>query len=191
MKTWLISRLLFGTLLFAVACGGSSGDGTLDVRRNLPDLVRSADEIVVGTILSAAGTRNLSRNPRDLTQDDPNHLVIGQDYAVQIETVLKGVPAQTLTVSLSKLHGASTPWHTQDNEFVPLVVGGRYVLFLQRALGFPGSVYGVGVEPGAFRLTDRARVESRWVGASASFPETSANEFISQVRILSGPSTTQ
>ena len=187
MTSRLIFPLLFSTLLFTVTCGGSSGDGALDVRRNLPDLVRSADEIVVGTVLSASGTRNLSRNPRDLTQDDPNHPVIGQDYAVQIETVLKGVAAQTLVVSLSKLHGASNPLHTQDKEFVPLVVGGRYMLFLQRAVGFPGSVYAVGVEPGAFRLTDRARVESRWVEASASFPETSAAEFISQVQILSRP----
>lgn len=185
MKPRRIALILLGALLLTAACGRSGGEGAMDVRRSIPDLVQSADAIVIGTVLSAGGNRNLSRNPRDLTQDDPNHPVIGQDYTVQIESVLKGAPAQTLTVSLSKLHGASNPLHTQDNDFVPLVVGARYVLFLQRLIGFPGLVYGVGVEPGAFRLTDRARVSSRWVGALASFPESSVADFISQVQIAS------
>lgn len=187
MKRRLRSWFLVGSLLLTVTCSGSSGSA-LDVRRNLPDLVRSADLIIVGSVVNAGGTRNLARNPRDLTQEDPNTLVLGQDYAVQVEAVLKGRPMESLVVSLSKLHGASTPPHTQDDGFVPLLVGGRYVLFLQRAIGFSGSVYGVGIEPGAFRLADRARVESRWAGASASFPDTSAADFMSQVRLLSAPS---
>jgi hypothetical protein len=105
--------------------------------------------------------------------------------------VLKGAPVQTLTVSLSKLHGTTTPLRAQDDDYVPLTVGARYVLFLRRLAGFPGSVYGISVEPGAFRLTDLARAESRWTGASAAFPESSAAEFIAQVQALSGSSATR
>jgi hypothetical protein len=114
-----------------------SSAGTIAVAgRDLPELVRMSDVVVIGTVVSQGGTRVISRDPRDITREDPNYAGIGQDYAFAVESAIKGQPSGTITVTISSSSRVKRGpfWYEFKSESVPPRVGVRYALCLRAGL---------------------------------------------------------
>jgi hypothetical protein len=162
----------------ASSCVGG-GAGSIATARSLPELVSQSDVIILGVVRSQAGTRNLARD-LDRTRESSTLVVEGQDYAVQVEDVLKGFVGDMVIVSLAKSHGVRDKAIRQDEDFRPFSIGGRYVLFLGR---IPGTdAYGQIPEPFQFRVAADVRPESKWAEAERFFPARPLVQFLTEIR---------
>lgn len=177
---------LSALLLLAAACTITrTSGGTPITRSTLGGLAAASDLIVVGAIRAEAGTRNLARDPKDLSREDPTMVGLGQDYVIEVESTIKGEATPTIVVSLARWHGPRGQAPREDSDFIPLEKGTRYVLFLQRSRAFAG-IYVPAPEPFRFKLTDQARAESFWPDAQQHFPPTDVSAFIGSVRAAAG-----
>jgi hypothetical protein len=161
-----------------------SSAGTLAIGgRDLTELVRASDVVIIGTVLSEGGTRVTSRDPNDLTREDPNSVSIAQDYAFAVESWIKGEATGTITVAIgSSSRVRSGPfWYEFKNTRVPPRVGVRYALFLRR-LPWDASVSVLAFEPSQFELGAMAVVRSIWLDAKMFFPDRPVPEFIQALR---------
>ena len=175
--------LIGGTIAREVLAPRSSA-GTIAVAgRDLPELVRMSDVVVIGTAVSQGGTRVISRDPNDITREDPNYAAIGQDYAFAVESAIKGHPSGTITVTISSSSRVKRGpfWYEFKSESVPPRVGVRYALFLRR-LPWDASVYALAFEPSQFELGTMAVVRSRWLDAKTYFPDRPVADFIKALR---------
>jgi hypothetical protein len=175
--------LIAGTVAREVLAPRSSA-GTIAVAgRDLPELVRASDVVVIGTVVSQGGTRVTSRDPRDITREDPNFVSVAQDYTFAVESSIKGDVAGTITVAI---HSSSRVkrdpfWYEYKSEQVPPRVGSRYALFLRR-LPWDASVYVLPGEPSQFELGTMAVVRSIWHDAKTYFPDRPVAEFLKDLR---------
>jgi hypothetical protein len=161
-----------------------SSAGTLAIAgRDLPELVRASEVVVVGTVVSQGGTRVTSRDPNDITREDPNFVGIAQDYAFAVESSIKGNVTGTITVTISSLSRVRRDpfWYEFKSERVPPQVGSRYALFLRR-LTWDASVYVLSFEPSQFELGTTAVVHSSWPDAKTYFPDRPVAEFLKALR---------
>ena len=151
--------------------------------RDLPELVRMSDVVVIGTVVSQGGTRVISRDPNDITREDPNYSVIGQDYAFAVESAIKGQSSGTITVTISSSSRVKRGpfWYEFKSESVPPRVGVRYALFLRR-LPWDASVYALAFEPSQFELGELAVVRTIWPDAKTYFPDRPVAEFVKALR---------
>lgn len=156
----------------------------LVTRSSIPDLVTASDVILVGVVKGESGIRNMARNSNDPRQEDPIHRVIGQDYLIQVEQVIKGAAPERTVLTIAKAHGdvrATTP----DADFIPLQTGQRYLLFLRHQIdGTPGFV--PAPEPFRFVLNTSAVAESRWPLAPQFFPARPSARFLNEVAAAAG-----
>jgi len=148
--------------------------------RSLSELVRASDVVLVGVIEKESGTRNLARNPRNLAQEDPNIVVIGQDYVVDVIEVLKGSAIPHSTITVSRGRGMTARGVKDDESWLPLVVGEQYVLFL-RPLPYEPSVLALAIEPSRFRVAAQVTPESPWEQASSYFPSKDRDRFFAEL----------
>lgn len=180
--------VLPAVLLMIASCAQSvRGGGSLAVGQTIRELTAASDLIVVGTVGQPASTRNLARLAADTTQEAKDILVLGQDYGVRVEAVLKGAAASgsQIVVSLAKWHGVPGQAIGTDDGFVPFKVGARYVLFL-RPLRDGTTAYGQGLEPFRFRIDGTAaRPESIWRDASKRFPDQAPDSLFAEIRAAS------
>lgn len=151
--------------------------------RDLPELVRASEVVVIGTVVSAGGTRVTSRHPYDLTREDPNYVGIAQDYAFAVESSIKGEVTGTVTVAIHSLSRVKRDpfWYEYKSERIPPRVGSRYALFLRR-LPWDASVYVVAFEPSQFELGTMAVVRSIWRDAQTYFPDRPVPDFLQALR---------
>lgn len=159
--------------------------GNLAVARDVTALVRMSDVIVAGTVTAVGGTRNVARDPKDPTREDPNMTAIAQDYTLVVDTVIKGNVGSTITVTSAKSTAVRKGPLTaeRNNEmFIPLKVGTRYLLLL-RSVGWTSGVYAASFEPHHFELGAGATVRSNWSEASSLFPPISTQAFIAALRV--------
>ena len=151
--------------------------------RDLHQLVRRSEVVAIGTVLSAEGTRVISRDPSDLTREDPNYVAIAQDYAFAVEAAIKGEVSGTITVTIgtsSRVKNAPFWSEVQHQRVLPRV-GSRYALFL-RTLPWDASVYVLSFEPSQFELASTAIVRSMWRDASTYFPDRPVPELLRALR---------
>lgn len=151
--------------------------------RDLPELVRASEVVVIGTVLSKGGTRVVSRDPNDLTREDPNYVSIAQDYAFAVESSIKGDVRGTITVTISSSSRVRRDpfWYEYKSERLPPEVGSRYALFLRR-LAWDASVYALSFEPSQFELGSMAVVQTIWRDAKTYFPDRPVDEFLRALR---------
>jgi hypothetical protein len=175
--------LIVGTVAREVLAPRSSSGSLHIAGRDIPELVRASDVVVIGTVVSQGGTRVTSRDPNDITREDPNFVSIAQDYAFAVESSIKGDVTGTITVAI---HSSSRVkrdpfWYEYKSEQVPPRVGSRYALFLRR-LPWDASVYVLAGEPSQFELGPMAVVQSIWLDAKTYFPDRPVPDFIKAVR---------
>lgn len=182
----VVSLAITGSVVFGSLQRSSfaARGGSLVVAQDIPSMVRMSEVIVVGTVLGPGGTRNLARDPRDLSREDPNLTVTGQDFVVAVEMAIKGSVAQTITVTSAKSSvvrkGLLVGEHEYQN-FIPLTTGTRYALMLKTVHGAPG-VYATALEPSRFELGAGATVRSNWNEAKTLFPVMSTDAFINALK---------
>jgi hypothetical protein len=184
LATAAVVLAVIGGIVVREVLAPRSSAGTLAIGgRDLPELVRASDVVVIGTVMSAGGTRVVSRDPKDPTREDPNYVSVAQDYAFAVESSIKGDAAGTITVAIgSSSHVKRDPfWYEFKNERVPPRVGVRYALFLRR-LAWDASVYVLSFEPSQFELGTTAVVRSMWREAKTYFPDRPVPEFLDALR---------
>ena len=152
--------------------------------RSLDELVERSDVVLVGTVEREAGTRNLARDPKDLTREDPTYRVLGQDYLVAVQSRVKGNPPIQVTITVARSRGTQATGIRDDPDFIPLRSGQLYVLFLRR-LPYEPSVLALAIEPSRFRVEDKVVVESPWTEAQTYFPAEGRDTFLSRLRSVS------
>jgi hypothetical protein len=175
--------LVGGTVAREVLAPRSSAGSLAIGGRDLPGLVRASEVVVIGTVVSQGGTRVTSRDPNDITREDPNFVGIAQDYAFAVESSIKGNVTGTITVTISSLSRLRRDpfWYEFKSERVPPQVGSRYALFLRR-LTLDASVYVLSFEPSQFELGTTAVVHSSWPDAKTYFPDRPVAEFLKALR---------
>lgn len=179
-----VALVLIGGIVAREVLAPRSSAGTLAVAgRDLPEVVRASEVVVIGTVLSQGGTRVISRDPNDITREDPNYVAIAQDYAFAVESSIKGDVTGTITVTISSSSRVKRDpfWYEYKSERVPPRVGSRYALFLRR-LPWDASVYVLSFEPSQFELTTMAVVRSIWGDAKTYFPDRPVPEFLEALR---------
>jgi len=179
-----VALVLAGGAIAREVLAPRSAAGTLAVAgRDVPELMRASEVVVVGTVLSQGGTRVISRDPRDITREDPNFVVIAQDYAFAVESSIKGNVTGTITVTISSSSRVKRDpfWYEVKSEHVPPQVGARYALFLRR-LPWDASVYVLSFQPSQFELGTTAVVRSIWPDAKMYFPDRPVSEFLQALR---------
>jgi hypothetical protein len=175
--------LIAGTVAREVLAPRSSA-GTISVAgRDLPELVRMSDVVVIGTVMSKGGTRVTSRDPNDITREDPNFVGIAQDYTFAVESSIKGDVTGTITVTISSSSRVRRDpfWYEFKSERIPPVIGARYALFLRR-LTLDPSVYVLEFEPSQFELGTVAVVRTIWTDAKTFFPDRPVADFVKALR---------
>lgn len=180
----IVTAAFVGAGVARQALAPRSSAGSLAIGgRDLPELVRASDVVVIGTVLSEGGTRVTSRDPNDLTREDPNFVSIAQDYAFAVDSVIKGDVSGTIIVAIgSSSRVKNGPfWYEFENPRVPPRVGTRYALFL-RQLPWDASVYVLAFEPSQFELGTTATVRSIWRDATTYFPDRPVPEFLEALR---------
>lgn len=182
MAAVVVLILIGGTVARELLAPSSAGTMALG-GRDLPELVRASEVVVIGTVLSKGGTRVTSRDPNDLTREDPNYVSIAQDYAFAVESSIKGDVTGTITVAISSSsHVRRDPfWYEYKSDRLPPAVGSRYALFLRR-LPWDASVYVLSFEPSQFELGSMAVVQTRWQDAKTYFPDRPVPEFLQALR---------
>lgn len=182
--------VLAAAIVVLAACGarpGTSSETTFVLadefatRSTVADLARTSDAVIIGTVRSEAGTRNMARNPDDRLKEDSFYVVLGQDYVIDVEEAIKGDAAGAITLTVARAHGNVENGVFPDADFVPLRTGQRYLLFLVTQVdGTQGFV--PAPEPFRFALGATAIPESRWSDARAVFPARGVAQFIQEVR---------
>src|SRR5689334_2935578 len=66
--------------------------------QSIEQLVIQSKVIVIGSMTGLAETVNMARNVNDITQPDPNILIVGQIYDISAKRYLKGSGASTIDV---------------------------------------------------------------------------------------------
>jgi hypothetical protein len=175
--------LIGGTLAREVLAPRSSAGSLAIGGRDLPELVRASEVVVIGTVLSQGATRVTSRDPNDLTREDPNFVGIAQDYAFAVESSIKGDVTGTITVTISSSSRVRRDpfWYEFKSERLPPAVGSRYALFLRR-LPWDASVYVLSFEPSQFELGSMAVVHTIWTDAKTYFPDRPVADFVKALR---------
>lgn len=178
--------LLVVALLLAVGCTSQPvrGSGSLAIGADLRAISAASDVIVVGTVVEARGTRNLARLVSDPAKEASDIVVLGQDFTVRTDEVLKGSiePSKQIVVSLARWHGVPGQTAGTDPGYVPFTLGARYVLFL-KAINDGTGAYGQSLEPFRFVIDQgSARPESRWDGAEGRFPSRPSATFLADIR---------
>ena len=171
--------VLIALVMTACLSTSGTGDGAFVGRHSIEELIADSDVVVVGFVSAMGGTRNLARAADDRTKESRSQVVLGQDYVVSVERVLKGPAMTQLVMSLAKAYGFTGGPLSADPDYSAPVVQGRYLLFLQQ---IPGTAaFAQTPEPFRFRLTDVARPESKWRDAGRFFPPRPTNDFIDTV----------
>ena len=175
--------LVVGVVAREVLAPRSSAGSLAIAGRDLPELVRASEVVVIGTVVSQGGTRVISRAPYDITREDPNYVAIAQDYSFAVESSIKGDITGTITVTISSSSRVKRDpfWYEFKSDRVPPVVGSRYALFLRR-LPWDASVYVLSFEPSQFELGTTAVVRSIWRDAKTYFPDRPVAEFLQALR---------
>lgn len=177
-----IGSLFLAAVVLTSACARSASEDLIFVAgHDLRGIARASDAIVVGVVLGEGGTRDLARDPRDITREHPTLAILGQDYRVAVETSLKGNVGTDLTVTVARFYRDRGSEQKPAEHFIPLKVGARYLLFAQELRHAPG-VYSIAFEPSRFSLGATAVVQSPWTDAPKFFPESEAGAFVRQVR---------
>lgn len=180
-----IASLLMASLLLSAGClQQGRGDGSLAVGRDLGELASSSDVILMGTVDGAQGTRNLARLVSDPAKEAPDVIVLGQDFSIRLDDVIKGnvQTGSEIVVSVARWHGVRGQREGTDQNYVPLRIGSQYVLFLRSLLDGSGA-YGQALEPFRFVVTDgTARVESKWSDAPKYFPSRPIATLVADIR---------
>jgi len=167
---------------FVIAACSPTSEGVVTVGgRDLDSLVAASDLVVIGSVVREAGTRNLVRDPYDVLNEHSTLVGVAQDYEIRIEKVAKGTVGDSrVVVTNSRSMGRRGGEQVQHKRFLPLTVGGRYVLFAKRLAHAP-TVYALAFEPSVFELGRTATVRSTWAEASVDFPPRPAEVFVTDV----------
>lgn len=191
---------MVGSLLLAImlqACAGVAPGTTqpsqayteadeVVARATIVDLAKASAVIAIGRVGGETGTRNMARDPRDASKEDVFYVVLGRDYTLNVERVLKGEAPATITLTIAAAHGDKKAGAVPDRDFVPPTPGQRYLLFLNPQIdGTNGFV--PAPEPFRFRLDSLAAPESRWAGALSAFPARPVQQLINEVEAASRP----
>lgn len=158
----------------------AGGAGTTLVAQDLRTLAASAELVVIGTVRSGGGTRNIARDPSDRTKSSSAYTVEAQDFTLEVEETVRGTAASAVVVSLVKARGPSGWPLTAVEGYEPFKIGGRYLLFLVRIPGT--SAFGQTPEPFRFELTSSARAVTLNAEVQRRFPARPTNEFLNEVR---------
>jgi hypothetical protein len=191
LATAAVVLAVIGGIVVREVLAPRSSAGTLAIGgRDLPELVRASDVVVIGTVMSAGGTRVVSRDPNDLTREDPNYVSVAQDYAFVVDSSIKGEAAGTITVAIGSSSRVKRDpfWYEYKSDSIPPRVGSRYALFLRR-LQWDASVYVLSFEPSQFELGAMAVVRSRWLDADTYFPDRPVPEFLQALRDAAKPAS--
>lgn len=161
----------------------------------LDQLVAQSEIIVIGSATKSDETINMSRNPQDPSQPDPQTYSLGQVYEVQIQRYLKGKGPSSVKlieveavievalgtpVSPATIAQARAKYH-----FVPIKPKRQYIFFLRTVPGYPGAPYFIGAaEPERFDLSNPSAVvpESPWEGAPRAFPKVPADQMLKNIQ---------
>lgn len=189
MKSSLYSTAIL-LIVVMTACGTRATPSPLTTivrpdefvtRSTLAELVKASETIIVGTVRSESGTRNMARNAEDRLKEDSFYVVLGQDYVIDVEDVLKGEAGTQVTFTLARAHGDVQNGLVADRDFIPLRIGQRYLMFLNpQNDGTAGFV--PAPEPFRFMLSATAVPESRWQSAGTLFAPRSVAQLILEVR---------
>jgi hypothetical protein len=178
----MLRRLsLFGLVFAFLACTPGTSSSLRIAGRDVESLIAASDVVIVGRVMGEAGTRNLVRDPYDIQKEHKTLVGVAQDYAVEIERTIKGanLPAQVI-VTNSRSMGPRGGQQVQNERFIPLNAGSRYVLFAQRLVQDP-TVFVLSFEPSVFELGQTASVHSVWPEARWRFPPKPAELFVAEV----------
>jgi hypothetical protein len=173
---------VLAALLTFVACGPlqrTEADAFVSAT-TLTDLTHASDVVLIGVVDKESGTRNLARNPKDLSQEDRNLIVVGQDYLVSVTSVLKGSAPAKSTITVARGRGTPSRGVKDDIDWIPLVTGQEYVLFL-KSLPYEPAVLALAIEPSRFRIDTQVRAESPWQLAETYFPPRDRQSFLAEL----------
>jgi hypothetical protein len=173
----------------------TGGEASYVTANSLRELVAKSTLIVVGQVSGTGETINLARNPNDITQPDPNILILGQVYPVTVERYLKGTGDRILNVVQPEAFLTERIPKTQANianamanyKYIPFRSGTKYLLFLEPILGFANQHYFTGpAHPWRFILPDagNAEPESPWDLAKQVFPPRPATTLLRETEQL-------
>lgn len=169
-------------LLLLTACGPISHvePSAFVSATSLDELVDKSEVVAIGTVERELGARNLARDVNDLTREDPRLQIVGQDYAIRVQSAFKGGVSGEVVVTLARARAAVGTTPRDDEDFLPLEVGQTYALFLRR-LPYEPAVLALAIEPSRFRIDGTVSVESPWGEAEKYFPEESRVSFLARL----------
>jgi hypothetical protein len=151
--------------------------------------------IIVGEMSGLGETVNMARNVNDISQPDPNILVVGQIYHIAVQRYLKGSGVATIDIVQPEAYLFESTPKTQENigkakakdNHIPLRVGIKYLFFLNAMQQeFPGKNYFAGdLHPWRFILPDKgnAEPESPWSEATRVFRSRPSADLINEVEL--------
>jgi len=150
-------------LLLIGGCGpiGHTEPSAFVSATTLQELVAKSDVVALATVERELGTRNLARDVNDLTREDPGLQIVGQDYAVTVQSAFKGGASGQVVVTIARGRAAAGTRPRDDEDFLPLKIGQTYALFLRR-LPYEPAVLALAIEPSRFRVDGTVSVESPW-----------------------------
>lgn len=136
--------------------------------------------VVVATIRSTGGTRNIARDGRDRTKPATNYIVQSQDFVATVEKVFKGAPTGDITVALAKARGPAGLPLAAAIDYIPFQIGTKYVLFLVR---IPGEdAYGQTPEPFRFEVSTTVRPVAAIPAVAQRFQPLPQQQFMDELR---------
>jgi hypothetical protein len=146
-------------------------------------LVSSSDAVFIGTVEGISGTRNLARDPKDPSKEDPEILVEGVDYKVTIKEFLKGHdqdPQVLVTENRSVQYRKNDPVAV-DEHFIDLIPGETYVFFTDKSQT-TGRYFATG-DPFFFQINHSSvQVKSNSKELEKYFPTEDVSTFSKKVK---------
>lgn len=132
---------------------------------NIRDLKKNAEVVVLGSVQKQGKTYNLAKDPNDPSKDNPDFTLLGTDFEVKVDKYLKGKGESIITLTQEGGEDGQTTYLVEGRS--PLIVGGKYIFFLNE---ISGNKYMFGGDPYRFKITngkasvdtDNKNLRSKW-----------------------------
>jgi hypothetical protein len=163
---------------------------------NLSQIIAPSSIIVIGKVSSLGEIVNEARDTNDPSKPAPNLFIVGQVYHVTVESYLKGQGSSN--VDFVATEGVLTnidPFNTPTSQYfeqakakdyhTPLVVGERYLLFLNPDPSFVAQHYfGLTKDKWGYKLPTNGTAELQSLDSEAKkyFPDKPSSDLVTEVK---------
>lgn len=147
------------------------------VYSSLKELKNDSEVVIIGSVEKQLKTYNLAKDATDPTKENPDFVILGTDYLVNVEKYLKGSGEKQIIMTQEggELNGKKQRIEGRT----PIKLGDKYVFFLKKN---PDNKYMFGGDPFKFSLSNgKVKVDSDNTKFEEKFPEKSDQEFLAEL----------